>query len=188
LFCLLGGYGITYAVNDAAWKTIRRADLTTGTPEASEIEAVLREPLEMADGTHRRYRFPSQRAARLAAAIRMLDHAQPPADAVSLRNWLTGLPGIGPKTASWIVRNRLADDRIAVIDIHVQRAGLAAGFFSTRWRLPRDYGLFEAAFCAIARMGDVGTAALDLTIWEQLSQIGRARHLLLGPSSVLVSG
>lgn len=35
---------------------------------------------------------------------------------------------IGPKTASWIVRNYRKSDCVAIIDIHIHRAGLLAGF------------------------------------------------------------
>lgn len=188
LFCLLGGFGITYALNSAAWEALRRVGLTVGTPPADEIERVLRAPLTLPDGTVRRYRFPAQRADRLSATMRMLEHSVAPSDPAALRNWLTGLPGVGRKTASWIVRNRCGDDRIAVIDVHIQRAGIAAGFFRSSWRLPQDYESYELAFCAIAGFAGVRTAILDLTIWEQLNQIGRAYRHLLGAPSVLDSG
>lgn len=188
LFCLLGGYGITWAVNRAAWNALHAAGLTAGTPRAAAIEEVLHTPLSLGSGATRRYRFPAQRAVRLAAVMRILDVATLPSDPLALRHWLTGLPGIGLKTASWIVRNRFADDRVAVIDVHVQRAGLAAGFVRPSWRLPCDYPLFELAFCEVARLGGVRSAALDLTIWHQLQEIGRARHLLIGEGSVAVSG
>jgi thermostable 8-oxoguanine DNA glycosylase len=183
VFCLLGGYGITYAVNDAAYRALSVAGLTQGTPNASDIEAVLREPLTLAQGERRRYRFPAQRAARVATALRMLDGTSEPRDALKLRDWLCGLPGVGLKTASWIVRNRHGDDRIAVIDVHVRRAGLAAGFFAPEWTLPRDYRSFELAFCAVARLGGVSAAALDAVMWQQLQALGRARHLLIGATT-----
>jgi N-glycosylase/DNA lyase len=180
VFCLLGGYGITYALNRAAFGALAAAKLTTGAPSSGEIESVLLAPLTLPGGSVRRYRFPRQRAERIATALRMLHNATSPDDPVELRDWLTGLPGVGPKTASWIVRNRSSDDRVAVIDVHIRRAGLAAGFFDPGWRLPRHYAEFELAFCAVARLGNVPTAALDLVIWDQLQSLGSRGHLLIG--------
>jgi endonuclease III len=45
------------------------------------------------------------------------------------------LPGIGPKTASWIARNWLDADDVAILDIHIMRVGQVIGLFplSKRW-------------------------------------------------------
>ncbi|MDZ3993341.1 hypothetical protein PspTeo4_24872 [Pseudomonas sp. Teo4] len=41
----------------------------------------------------------------------------------ALRDWLLELPGIGYKTASWVARNWLDADDVAILDIHILRAG-----------------------------------------------------------------
>jgi hypothetical protein len=179
--CLLGGHGIPADIGLAAYGAVRRAGLITTAASAEQYEAVLSAPL-MVPGRARevRYRFARQRAQRLAGSLSMLEERTPPREPLALRSWLTELPGVGPKTASWIVRNRFACDHVAIIDIHVHRAGIAAGFFSPSWRLPRDYDTFEMAFCRVAHLGKVSAAALDACMWDQLQQLGRAHKLLLG--------
>ena len=187
-FCLLGGYGVTAEINAAAYAAVLDADLirTDPAPDASEIECVLRRPLS-ARG-HRglvHYRFPNQRAVRVSSALRLLGSHPLPSAPVELRNALLSFTGIGPKTASWIVRNHTGSSDIAIIDIHLRRAGLAAGFFSPEWRLPRDYALFEAAFLAYADAGGVPAGDLDLCIWDQVRRLGRAAAKMLRPASRL---
>lgn len=179
--CLLGGHGIPANVGLAAYRTIRDAGLLSSPVSAAELEAVLCEPLRV-PGRDRpvRYRFARQRAKRLAESLSILEASEPPVEPLELRCWLMGLPGIGPKTASWIVRNRFACDQVAIVDVHIQRAGSAAGFFSSAWRLPRDYAIFEDAFCQVAAVADVSTSALDACIWDQMQRLGRAQRLLLG--------
>jgi N-glycosylase/DNA lyase len=179
--CLLGGHGIPADIGLAAYRAVRDAGLLDAPADTDVYEAVLATPLRV-PGRDRavRYRFARQRARRLAESLAVLDRAVPPADPLALRSWLMNLPGVGPKTASWIVRNRSASDEIAIIDVHVHRAGIAAGFFSASWLLPRDYAIFEAAFCRVAALGGVSAAALDACVWDQMQRLGRAQRLLLG--------
>lgn len=187
-FCLLGGYGITAEINDAAFRSLIRAGLvsTDPVPEPEDIEAVLRRPLTVRG--HRqpiRYRFPRQKALRLHLALGRLSGEPLPSSAGELRDVLLGFPGIGPKTASWIVRNHTGSDEVAIIDVHLRRAGLAAGFFRSEWRLPADYDMFEAAFLAYAGAGGIGAGVLDVCIWDQVRRLGRAAAIFLKPVAVL---
>ena len=122
--CLLGGYGLPASVGLAAYSRLRSEGLLAQAPppRASVIEKALTRPLVVA-GFERpvRYRFPRQRSERLARALAVLSRSEPPAKPLALRSWLTTLPGIGPKTASWIVRNRTGSDDVAIIDIHIAR-------------------------------------------------------------------
>jgi len=179
--CILGGHGIPAKVGLAAFASLRAAELLRPGADANAIAERLREPLPIA-GSQRpvRYRFPSQRAARVSAALAILDTKPAPKEPLALRDFLLGFPGIGPKTASWVVRNWTGCNGVAIIDIHVQRAGIGAGFFSPFWRLPRDYALFEKAFCEVARIGGVATAALDACMWDQMQALGRAQKVFLG--------
>jgi thermostable 8-oxoguanine DNA glycosylase len=180
--CLLGGHGVPADIGLAAYYALRDDGLLDPPVQsADEYEARLRVPLCVPGRARRvRYRFARQRAERLAGSLAIVESSTPPKDALALRDWLTSLPGVGPKTASWIVRNRSASDDVAIIDVHVHRAGVAAGFFSTSWRLPRDYAVFEEAFCAVARLAGVSAPALDACMWDQMQQLGRAQYLLLG--------
>ncbi|WP_042788234.1 hypothetical protein [Mycobacteroides abscessus] len=182
--CLLGGYGITEQMAFAAFSRCQDAGLLTGKLcNENMIHAVLAEPLMVAGRSRAvRYRFPLLKAKRLAAAITYLDAGMPPPmeRPRELRDWLTGVPGVGAKTASWAVRNLTRSDAIAVIDIHIRRAGVAAGVFDPAWKLPRDYQLFEEAFVAWAYLGGVGTADLDACIWSSLASLGRGARSLFG--------
>lgn len=183
--CLLGGYGVNEAMSTSAFRAVRNAGLLDAgrPPSAADVESVLRTPM-VVSGYSRpvRYRFPAQRAERVAAAVTSLSAQAdigdlPPRE---LRALLTALPGVGLKTASWTVRNLTRSDEIAIIDIHIRRAGVAAGVFDPTWTLPRDYLRFEEAFCAWAATGRVPTAALDLCIWTTLARLGTGARLLFG--------
>jgi len=180
--CLLGGHGVRSGVALAAFRHLRsRGLIAVGlVPDASAIEAALAEPIPTSDpGRVVRYRFPRQRSGRVRDALLQLGSEQAPSQPELLRGWLMGIPGIGPKTASWIVRNTTGSESVAVIDVHIQRAGLAARVFSPRWVLPRDYLLFEAAFLAYAVLGKISPRTLDACIWHVLQALGPAGHSLL---------
>lgn len=184
--CLLGGYGINEAMSTHAFWAVRDAGLldVLRPPSAEAIENVLRVPMAVRGYVRPvRYRFPAQKARRIAGALAALAQDPPDLSALpprELRARLTGLGGVGLKTASWVVRNLTRSDDIAIIDIHVRRAGVAAGVFDSRWVLPRDYPLFEESFCAWARAGGVATADLDLCIWSTLARMGTRARLLFG--------
>jgi N-glycosylase/DNA lyase len=171
--CLLGGYGMPAEVGHAAFVRLRdRGMLSVGrVPTAPEIYPHLLEPLNVGR-RHVRYRFARQRSERLAACLKALSQAALPCEPVPLRNALMRLPGVGPKTASWIVRNQTGSDEVAVIDIHVFRACTAAGIFDPTWKLPRHYAECEDAFLRFADLGHVSAAALDVCIWAQMRELG----------------
>ena len=175
--CILGGYGLPALVGVLAFETVRDAGLLDQDRPATaiEFERVLRTPLLVGD-RFIRYRFPRQRAHRVAAALERLRGARPPAQGVQLRDWLLRLPGVGPKTASWIARNHTGTDDVAIIDVHVLRAGQRAGVFDPSWTAARDYPQCEALFVAWARFGGVRASVIDACIWSQLSKNGSIRR------------
>jgi hypothetical protein len=178
--CMLGGYGVPGPVGNAAFHVLRDAGLFAAPLDeevaAARMTRLLAQPLNIGAGRTARYRFHQQRPRRLAAALTQLSRWENQVDDltdVALRDKLMQLPGIGPKTASWVVRNHRDSDAVAIIDIHIHRAGLAAGVFCANWTLPRDYHRFEGAFLAWARSGVVSAADLDAAIWRLLSALGR---------------
>ena len=185
--CLLGGYGVRYELAAAAFATLKSENLVTTSPPptAREIEHALRRPL-LVERNHVHYRFPCQRANRIAKALTLLAAERPPDDPAVLRHWLLRFDGIGPKTASWIVRNHLGSIDVAIIDVHVHRAGIWAGFFDRAWRLPRDYAAFEAAFLLVAWLGHVEPTWLDLCIWQGMRICPESMYASVKPVKVRV--
>lgn len=171
VFCLLGGHGISYELNLAAFEHLRGTRLLAGDEvEVREIADALRQPLRFGARTVK-YRFPNKRAEFIHAAHAAFATSQPPGDAIALRSWLVRLPGIGPKTASWIVRNWLDSDNVAIIDVHLHRAGVLAGLFDAGDRVERDYYRMERRFLAFAAALGVRPSALDGLIWAQMRQM-----------------
>ncbi|UWU25845.1 hypothetical protein N2601_31135 (plasmid) [Rhizobium sp. CB3060] len=174
-FCLLGGFGVTAEMNHAFFEVLRDADVFEpgAAIPASEIEAMLLTPTDVA-GSIRRYRFPKQKAKRIEAAICKLERDPPPlSDPVRFRDAILEIPGIGPKTASWIARNLLGTDDVAILDIHVIRAGKIIGLFDEKVRLPRDYFKMEKRFIELSRALDVKVSLLDAIIWGEMRKLNR---------------
>ena len=168
-FCLLGGYSVTFEANMAAFEWLRQNrvfDLQSDIDAANILE-LLSTPL-MVRGRPRRYRFPNQRAKRISSMRTRL--AGSPLDqrsAKSLRDDLMTLDGIGPKTASWIVRNHLDSDEVAIIDVHVLRACRQMSLFSEDISLPRDYVALEDTFLNFAKAINVRSSLLDAVMWTE---------------------
>jgi len=164
-FCLLGGYGITWEMNHAAFHEIRSRGLFE---EPARIEAILREPLDF-DGRKARYRFPKKKSAILAGALQSAArHEFDDKHSLVLREQLLKLPGVGWKTASWIVREWICADDVAILDIHIIRAGMLMGLYSANDKVERHYPEMERRFVALATSMCVRTSELDLLIWEEM--------------------
>jgi N-glycosylase/DNA lyase len=179
IFCLLGGHGITAEVNQAAFVRLREAgaiDLTCWT-SVQEVETLLREPL-VVGGRFIRYRFPHQKAKRVVSALARLKERPPPLGDVQLfRQYLMNLPGIGPKTASWIARNWLGSDDVAILDVHVIRACQIMGVFGLSIKIDRDYYALERRFLDFAQGLGVRASLLDAIIWREMRQLRWLRPL-----------
>ena len=87
---------------------------------------------------------------------------------LDLRRKLLELEGVGPKTASWIVRNLLGTDEVAILDIHVLRACQAMQLFPDAVSLPRDYVPLEKRFLAFASAIAVRASILDMVMWVEM--------------------
>lgn len=171
-FCLLGGFGIKYEINQAAFDRLQAYGAFG--PDSSPVEAdlarLLTDPLEVG-GRHVRYRFPNQRARRLTAmhaALATMEIEDLPA--LEMRNRLQQIEGIGPKTASWIVRNFLGSDEVAIIDIHVIRACRSMSLFPDKFALPRDYAQLERRFLDFADGIGIQASVLDAVMWTEVRE------------------
>lgn len=178
-FCLLGGFGVRMELNQAAWRALlERGLLDVGRrPCADEIEAILREPLRIGSRLVR-YRFPTQRSQRLAAALPIIEDRPPPTSSgIAFRDSLLRVSGIGPKTASWVARNWLGSDEVAILDVHVLRAGQIMGLFKPGYQLPRDYRQLETLFLDFARVLQVRPSLLDAIIWREMRNVRKTAKL-----------
>lgn len=179
--CLLGGYGIPTAVGLTAYKRIKElgAFNRKQPPSESEFFAWLSEPLDV-NGRSIRYRFSRQKSKYLAAALTKLNSESPPTDSgKSLRNWLITIPGIGFKTASWIARNWMDADDVAILDVHIQRAGLLAGFFKSNLTVNKNYIEMEEIFIRFSKSLGVRTSELDAVIWLEMMSSPSTVHRIL---------
>lgn len=167
--CLLGGHGIPAAIGLAAFRKLKSIGiLDSNNPAEDQIYAILFEPLEI-EGKPIRYRFARQKARYLAAAMHTLATEPPPLKSgKELRDWLLKIPGIGYKTASWIARNWLDADDVAILDIHILRAGLIAGFFPNNLTVERDYLKLEKLFIEFSQNIGVRASELDALIWHEM--------------------
>jgi len=173
--CLLGGYGIPAEIALAAFDRLRSRGLISYNSSQSEelISQSLKEPLTVA-GRSVTYRFWSQKARYIAGALETLHEQSAPNDsAEGLREYLLRIPGIGFKIASWIVRNWLRSNDVAILDIHIIRAGRLMNLYSARDQVSRDYLAMEKRFLSLARAMHTRAADLDALIWFEMRRTRR---------------
>jgi thermostable 8-oxoguanine DNA glycosylase len=173
--CLLGGFGMKAELGLAAFSRLQSQGLLEKAPSSLQLEAALMEPF-FVQGRTWRYRFPRQKARYLAACLAEFSGFSEPADDVALRDRLTGLPGIGLKTASWIVRNYRCSDAVAIIDIHILRAGRYLRIFAPEREPQRHYRDLEREFLRFASAIGAPAAILDGLMWDYMRRLsGLAR-------------
>jgi hypothetical protein len=182
LFCLLGGHGVSYELSLSATDVlIRKGVFGDGDRRGDRLQRYVQDLLDRpwyqprrCDGSGRRYRYPKRKAKLVRCADDWLREAveggllsalERIPDERRRREWLCECPGVGPKTASWILRNLGLGDCLAILDVHVLRA-LAETGRVVECRLPRDYEQAEAAFLAWSDELGAPAAAFDLFLWE----------------------
>jgi thermostable 8-oxoguanine DNA glycosylase len=172
--CILGGYGIPAEVGLAAYDRLR-PHLRDPDSLADErhVHELLLEPLTVGN-RQVRYRFARQKAGYVAAVCRELTDIDDALPDRALRDRLMRLRGFGPKTASWVVRNWRASDEVAILDIHIIRAGNELGIFRSDWRVERHYDLLEGAYLEFAGALGVKASILDSVMWMTMRQLPNA--------------
>ena len=170
--CLLGGHGAPAEVGLAAYRRVRAEMRRGARPHANAIEDMLTMPLEVG-GRSVRYRFARQRARQLGECLtRLADIDELALNDVGLRDALMRLPGIGHKTASWVVRNRRASDAVAILDVHIVRACVHMGIFREGANPARDYRGLESRFIAFCHAAGIRPSLLDALMWRTMRSIG----------------
>lgn len=173
--CLLGGYGIPAEVGLAAFNRLREAMKfeENACRDPGYVERLLLEPLPV-NGKRVRYRFARQKAKYVAACLARLEAISTGnLSDLQLRETLRTLPGIGYKTASWIVRNWRASDQVAIIDIHVWRACQIMGVFPASSSPQREYPRLEQRFLSFAAGIGVKPSILDAVMWRTMRRLPR---------------
>ena len=172
--CLLGGHGLRAEVAIAAFHRLRESSLLFYERDIeATIHGALTKPLRVGD-RHVRYRYPAQRARFIARALKRLSAEKPPIYSdVALRSWLATFDGIGLKTASWITRNYLESDNVAILDVHVFRAGVLAKVFESKLRISVDYRTLESRLIEFALALGVRLSVLDAVIWAHMRVLNR---------------
>ena len=180
LFCLLGGFGITYEHGRSAAEVICQLRPFSEEWEEHDLLKAISDALMQpqfgpakADGTPRRYRFPFQKASNIVKARNWLycngpihERLLEPGSDRERRRFLSDCPGIGLKTASWLLRNLGMGADLATIDVHVLRALIAAARIPSNVQIPRDYELVEEAFLEWCNELHASPAAFDLFLWH----------------------
>lgn len=167
--CILGGHGIPAHVGVAAYERLReRGAFGNAPPSQDQIEEWLLEPLQMGQ-RQVRYRFATQKARYLAATLPLVQSAPAFNIGKQLRDWLIELPGIGPKTASWIARNWMDADDVAILDIHIMRVGQAIDLFPRELTVERHYFELEALFLQFSQALGVRPSELDAVVWFEMA-------------------
>lgn len=172
--CLLGGFGMKAEIGLAAFTRLRDQGLLKGQPSARDLEDVLSLPF-LVRGVHRRYRFPKQKSRYLAACLKQIKAYTEPSDDIAFRDELAELPGIGLKTASWIVRNYRASNSVAILDVHILRAGRHIDLFGSTLQPQKHYRALETAFLDFADALGTTAGLLDGLMWDYMRRMTQIR-------------
>jgi len=179
IFCLLGGHGVSFELARSATDVVlalspfdrRWPPEVLASTLRSELGAPKFDPRRR-DGTLRRYRYPCRKAELITAAVDWSHRVGPMTESLAAigceherRNWLCSCPGLGPKSASWLLRNTGYAEDLAILDVHVLRAMREAGRLDDQ-HLPRDYLAIERRFLEWCEELGASAAAFDLFLWE----------------------
>lgn len=177
--CLLGGFGLKSEIGLAAFERLKKRGKIKAGTKFSEVQKDLSEPF-FSNGKWVHYRFPNQKAKYIALFLNRKDLRNIPLDNdLTLRNWLLTVGGIGPKTASWITRNYLNSEKVAIIDIHIYRACIMMGLYDKNYDVQKDYDKLEQIFINFCTELDVRPSRMDALMWLQMKNSTRNVHKIM---------
>ena len=172
-FCMLGGFGITAELASAAFVRCKDAGLFDRFETRTEVWLTQLTKHFMVNERLIKYRYPNQKAKFLAAAMSYVkEHPFRVDSPLTLRNQLLEIDGVGYKTASWVVRNVLDSDDVAILDVHLIRAGRLCGLYSRNDKVQHDYLNMEQRFLSFSRALQLRPAVLDCLIWDEMRAAG----------------
>jgi N-glycosylase/DNA lyase len=184
--CLLGGHGIPAQVGLVAYETLKAKGAFNGEHINEDVLLDwLSQPLLINDKLVK-YRFARQKSRYLANAIDFIrKHDMPLHSGKALRDLLLEIPGIGLKTASWIARNWLNSNDVAILDIHILRAGIIGKFMDSKLRVEKNYLELEKQFLNFTNAINIPASELDAEIWWQFSQAPKLIHVMFGSTEFM---
>jgi len=171
--CLLGGYGMPSELGILAFERLRDESLIKRKIEFEKLRKALVTPFKLANGSFKTYRFYNQKSGFIHEFLNRDDlDSIPIENDILFRNWLLTVKGIGPKTASWITRNWLQSENVAILDIHILRAGKIAGFFKHA-DVTRKYFDLEKSFIDFCAALNVLPSNMDAIMWLYMKETNR---------------
>lgn len=183
ILCLLGGYGIPSEMGLTAFERLKNRGLIYKNVGFDTLFDALKEPFEI-NGRLVKYRFSFQKAKYIHDFLGRNDLLDiPQKEDLKLRKWLINLKGIGPKTASWITRNWLRSERVAILDIHILRAGMITGFFKRDINIEKDYYDLEHNYLNFCHYLEVRPSDMDAIIWSYMKKNNKLALNILSSTS-----
>lgn len=168
IMCILGGYGIPSEVGILAFNYLKQNNLLQRNVGFDNLYKALASPIEVVPGRKIRYRFCYQKSTYIYRFLNREDLDEiPEMNDIMLRNWLLSIDGIGLKTASWITRNWTKSNKVAIIDIHLLRAGKLTGFFNKHIS---DYLKLEQQYLTFCEALEVEASDMDAIIWNYMKK------------------
>jgi len=183
-FCLLGGYSITFELNQSAFNVLKKKgyfqpDLDWDYPDhiicqlEDELSIPQFNPKRKKDGDYRSYRFPMTKAKVIGQAGRWLkescnfeinkllrDNSR------KSRELFLECPGVGYKTASWFLRNIGFGQDLAILDVHICRILKEFQIIPFKFNIPTDYLTIEELFRETCSEIGARVDSMDLILWE----------------------
>lgn len=172
--CILGGFGIPSEIGIMAFNRLKDEGLIRHKVSKSELFEALSRPFILSNGKSIKYRFYNQKSTYLFSLLQRDDlSAIPVKNGKNLRNWLLKIDGIGYKTASWIARNWLGCDEVAILDIHIIRAGILVGFYNKGADVSKNYLSMEDGYLQFCNALNVNASKMDAIIWDFMKKTNR---------------
>jgi len=171
IVCILGGYGIPSEMGLLAFYRLKERGLIVPNISFESVNEALSQPFLLDNGKEVKYRFYNQKARFVQQFLNKEDILNiPDFNDLELRKWLLNVTGIGPKTASWITRNWLQSERVAILDVHLLRAGVITGFFKQDFNIEKQYYELEQQFLNFCNCLEVKPSNMDAIIWSYMKK------------------
>lgn len=165
VMCILGGYGIPSEMGIIAFDRLKEREIIRNRVSFQDIYDALSSPFELKSGKQVTYRFYNQKSRYIHKFLSRSDlDFIPEHNDILLRDWLLSVDGVGLKTASWVTRNWLQSNNVAILDIHILRAGKLTGFFESE--VLSDYLKLEKQYLDFCDAINVEASNMDAIIWS----------------------